>query len=382
MIDKTYTINTLRKLVQINSVNPGLVKGAPGEGEIAWFIHNQLNELGLESKISDAAPGRPNVTAIIKGDGGGKSLMINAHTDTVGIEGMDDPFSARIENGKLYGRGAYDMKSGIAAMLGVAKAFADEKPDTAGDLVLTFVADEEHQSVGATAVAKEISTDAAIVTEPTDLRLCLAHRGFSIHKITIHGKTAHGGNHMLGVDANMKMGALLNEIAHFAKSLPEQKRHPLCGEGSMHVPLIEGGRSLFIYSHQCSIHTERRTLPGETADSVNADLNKLISRVKAKDPEFSADLEEVLWRSPYEISADREIVKTVSAAAESVLGKLPETIGHTWWEDSAIFGEAGMETMVLGARGGGIHEDVEWVETESVIDLAEILLRTSLSFCS
>ena len=315
MIDKTYTINTLRKLVQINSVNPGLVKGAPGEGEIAWFIHNQLNELGLESKISDAAPGRPNVTAIIKGDGGGKSLMINAHTDTVGIEGMDDPFSARIENGKLYGRGAYDMKSGIAAMLGIAKAFADEKPDTTGDLVLTFVADEEHESVGATAVAKEISTDAAIVTEPTDLRLCLAHRGFSIHKITVHGKTAHGGNHMLGVDANMKMGALLNEIAHFAKSLPEQKRHPLCGEGSMHVPLIEGGRSLFIYSHQCSIHTERRTLPGETADSVNADLNKLISCVKAKDPEFSADLEEVLWRSPYEISADREIVKTVSSAA-------------------------------------------------------------------
>ncbi len=382
MIDKAFTINTLQKLVQINSVNPGLVEGAPGEGEIARFIHEQLIQMGVDSRITDAAPGRPNVTAIIKGNGGGKSLMINAHTDTVGVEGMDDPFSARIENEKLYGRGSYDMKSGIAAMLAVAKSFADSKPDISGDLVLTFVADEEHESVGAAAIADEIRTDSAIVTEPTDLRLCLAHRGFSIHKITVHGKTAHGGNHMLGVDANVKMGLLLNEIAEFAKHLPVQNRHPLCGEGSMHVPLIEGGRSLFIYSHKCTIHTERRTLPGETQKAVETDLRNLIANVKKKDPEFRADLEDVLWRSPYEISPDKDIVKAATSAAESVLGKVPETIGHTWWEDSAIFGEAGMETMILGAKGGGIHEDIEWVEIGSVIELAEILYRTTLDYCS
>jgi acetylornithine deacetylase len=382
MIDAGYTVSTLQKLVQINSVNPGLVPGAPGEKEIASYINSELQQMGLNPEISDAAPGRPNVICVLKGNGGGKSLMINAHTDTVGVEGMENPFGAQIVDGKLYGRGSYDMKSGIAAMLSVAKTFAGQTTKLSGDLVLTFVADEEHESVGASAVAEKIRTDAAIVTEPTDLRLCLAHRGFAIHKITVHGKTAHGGNHMLGIDANLKAASILTELASLAGSLPGTRKHPLCGEGSMHVPLIEGGRSLFIYSHKCTFHTERRTLPGETVDSVNTDLTELMNNAKAKDPDLRADIEEVLWRSPYEISPDREIVKTVTKAAESVLGRIPETIGHTWWEDSAIFGEAGMETMILGAKGGGIHEDVEWVNTSSVIDLAEILYRTALDYCS
>ena len=382
MIDRNFTIQTLQKLVQINSVNPMLDNSGHGEEEIGRYIHSLLTDLGVSSEITEIEPGRVNVTGIIKGNGIGKSLMLNAHMDTVGTKGMSDPFSGRISHGNLYGRGAYDMKGSIAAILAVAKALQDKQIKLSGDLVFSFVADEEYESAGAQELIKSIKTDAAIVTEPTDLGICTAHRGFGIYKISAFGKTAHGGNHHIGIDANMLTGLLLAELWDWSKKLPALKSHPLCGDASMHVPLVGGGRSLFVYSHECSIHAERRTVPGETEKSVRQELQKLIDTVSEKEPLFKAKIEPVLWRSPYEISAQSEIVKILAGSVTDFLQEQPRYIGHTWWEDSAIFGEAGIETVIIGPKGGGIHEDVEWVDLHSVCDLAEILLHSTTSFCS
>ena len=372
MIDKDFTIKTLQKLVQIHSVNPDLEDGGAGEAEIGRYIFTLLEKLGIETEIDEISPGRLNVTGVIKGDGTGPSLMLNAHMDTVGVKGMDEPFSGKIDDGKLFGRGSYDMKGSIASILAAAKSIKEERISLKGDLILSFVADEEYESIGAQALVKKIKTDIAIVAEPTNLNLCTAHRGFGIWKITTKGKTAHGGNHHLGVDANMNMGLLLTELHKRSKDLPKKKKHPLCGEASLHVPMIRGGRSLFIYADECTIRLERRTLPGEKKKQIETELLEIIEKLHKQHSGFEAELESVIWRSPYEINQSASIVKDVVKAVAGITGKQPEIIGHTWWEDSAIFGAAGIETVILGPKGGGIHEDVEWVEIDSVIKLAEI----------
>lgn len=381
MPDLSYTAQLLQKLVQINSVNPGLDPDGPGEEEIASFICDTLSDLSISFEKDTLAPGRVNVTARIKGTGGGPTLMLNAHTDTVGVEGMADPFSGKIEGNKLFGRGSYDMKGGIAAMLGAVKLMKDSGLKLKGDLIISFVADEEFESIGALELAKKLSANAAIVTEPTDLKLCPAHRGFGIFKVTTKGKTAHGGRHKEGIDANLMMGKLLAKLSELSDQLPREKTHPLCGEASLHVPLISGGRSLFIYSNECTIDIERRTIPGETLEQVTKELQSQIDHLKNNDPSFQANLECEIWRDPYESDNSTGILSACQKSAGNVLGEIPETIGHTWWEDSAIFGEAGIDTIIIGPAGSGIHEEVEWVDLNSVAQLAKILCETAKDFC-
>lgn len=382
MNNAAYITQTLQQLVRINSVNPSLEDTGAGEQDIGKFIANELRNIGIVCAIDEIKPDRINVTGVIQGSGGGKSLILNAHMDTVGVAGMDGPFSGSNKNGKIYGRGSYDMKGSIAAILAVAKALIEQKKQLKGDLIFSFVADEEYESLGANSFVEKYSADAAIVTEPTDLKICLAHRGFGIFKIITTGKTAHGGNHRLGVDANAKMGLLLARLVSYAKSLPEKKLHSLCGEASIHVPLIKGGKSLFIYSNECVIHAERRTIPGETLKEVTDELYHMIKKLEAENTNFNASIECILWRDPYEISQNRDIVQQLSKVSGTVLGKSYGYIGHTWWEDSAIFGNAGIETVIIGPKGGGIHEEIEWVEIDSVIKLSNILYHTAISYCS
>ena len=377
-----YITETLQKLVQINSINPSLESDGAGEKEIALFIAGEMSSMGIQVEIDEPEPDRVNVVGTLRGSGDGKSLMLNAHTDTVGVTGMKDPFSGTVKDGKLYGRGAYDMKGSIAAILSVAKKLTDLNQNLNGDLVFSFVADEEYESLGAIQLAKNYKVDAAIVAEPTDLNICLAHRGFGVFKIVTEGKTAHGGNHRQGVDANTKMGLLLTELNSYSNKLPDQNNHPLCGEASMHVPLIEGGNSLFIYSNRCTVYVERRTTPGETKELILAELKEVIDKLKEKDPNFKASITCEIWRNPYEINSNSSIVKHLLKMSENELGYQPSYIGHTWWEDSAIFGHAGIETVIIGPKGGGIHEDEEWVEIDSVKKLSEILYQTAIAYCN
>jgi len=379
MKNRKFITNTLIDLVKINSVNPALEQGGKGELEIGTYIHNVLTSLGFESRLDTLAPGRVNVIGTWKGEGSGKSLMLNAHMDTVGVSGMEDPFGAVVKDGKLYGRGAYDMKGSIAAMLGVAKAISEKKTILPGDLILTFVADEEFESIGAQKIAEQLKTDACIVTEPTDLRICLGHRGFGVYEISTKGQIAHGGLHREGIDANLKMGKVLYELDKFSKRLTKERKHSLCGEASLHVPLINGGQSLFIYAGNCTIQVERRTLPGESETQAIGELKNILEMLGKEDAEFKSTIKQLIWRNPHEIGKEAPIVRSLTASVGQVYS--PEFIGHTWWEDSGLFGEAGMDTVIIGPKGGGIHQHVEWVELDSVVTLSSILLNTALNFC-
>ncbi|GAB1446631.1 MAG: ArgE/DapE family deacylase [Cyclobacteriaceae bacterium] len=379
MIDSDFITNTLVDLVRINSVNPDLEKGGAGEVEIGTYLHNTLSLLGFSSTVDTITEGRVNVIGKYPGTRNGKSLILNAHMDTVGVQGMKNPFGAIIKEGKLFGRGAYDMKGSIAAILGVAKAISEGHVNLSGDLILAFVADEEYESIGTSKLIKEISADACIVTEPTDLRVCLGHRGFGVYEITTHGKVAHGGLHKEGIDANIKMGKVLYQLDQLSKEITASRKHKLCGEASLHVPLIKGGQSLFIYSDRCIIQVERRTLPGEMETTVFEELKGILDKLNKEDKDFKATIKQVIWRNPHEISKDAAIVKSLS---KSILPPNHlEYIGHTWWEDSGLFAEAGIPTVIVGPKGGGIHQQEEWVEIDSVFDLSKILLQTAINFC-
>jgi len=161
-------IRLLRELVAIDSVNPSLVPGAAGEGAIAQAIAAELRRIGMDVELQDAAPGRPNVVGVLEGRARGRSLMFCGHIDTVGVDGMDAPFDPVERDGRLYGRGAQDMKSGVAAMIDAARVMA-ESGVAGGRLVIAAVVDEEYASVGADALVTRFRADAAVVTEPNDL---------------------------------------------------------------------------------------------------------------------------------------------------------------------------------------------------------------------
>ncbi len=380
-IDREFLTETLQKLVQINSVNPGLVPGNPGEYEIGSYITEVLRTIGLDPQFQEIKPDRVNVWATLKGSGGGRSLMLNSHMDTVGVEGMEAPFAGKIQDGRVYGRGAQDMKGSIAGMIAAFKALKDADIQLSGDLVFAAVADEEYRSIGTEALVQTVQTDAAIVTEPTGLDVCVAHRGFGLFEFETKGRAAHGSRYQNGIDANIHMGRILKELENLSQTLLKAPGHPLLGPPSLHVPVIKGGSELFIYSERCKISVERRTLPGEIFEDTMKEMDAILAHLSATDRKFHATVKPILFRNAYEISPDAEIAKLVAKTAKQVLGRDPGYIGHHWWEDSALLAERGMETVVFGPKGEGIHSNEEWVDIQSVVDFAEIIAQIAIQYC-
>jgi acetylornithine deacetylase len=380
-IDQDYCLESLKNLIRINSINPELVPDGPGEVQIAEHIAGELEKLGLQPQVQELKPKRCNAVAVLKGSGGGRSLMFNGHMDTVGVEGMKEPFSAEIRDGKLYGRGAQDMKGSLAAMLAAFKALVDSRVHLKGDLVFAAVADEEHGSIGTEAISRSHKTDAAVVTEPSGLEIGLAHRGFDVFEITTRGFATHGSLYQDGIDANMHMGRILAELDRLSQSLLDGPKHPLVGPPSLHIPVIKGGQGLFIYSDKCSISVERRTLPDERHEDVINEMASILTKVRQEDETVDAALKEVMHRDGYEISREAEIVKILTETSSRVLHGEPVYTGHQWWEDSALLGEAGIETVIFGPKGAGAHSYEEWVDIQSVMDTAAILTETAIRFC-
>lgn len=369
----------LSELVAIDSVNPDLVPGAAGEGEIAQFVADWLTKAGIEVIMDEAAPGRPNVVGIVRGSGGGKSLMLNAHTDVVGVAGMSEPFTPRIEGNRLYGRGAFDMKGSLAACMVVAARA--KALNLAGDLIFTAVVDEEYASIGTASIAKQWTADAAIVTEPTGLNLCIAHRGFVWLDVETEGVAAHGSRPHLGVDAIAKMGKVLVEIEALDQQLRAGTAHPLLQTGSIHASLISGGQELSSYPAQCKLGVERRTIPGETPEIVEAQIQAILDRATASDPQFKGAVRTTLVRDPFEISADAPIVQLLHEKIRSEIGHTPKIYGDTPWMDTAILAQASIPAVIFGPTGAGAHAVEEWVDLESVAQCADVLTATVAAFC-
>lgn len=381
-IDRDYLRETLVRLVQINSVNPTLAPGAPGEREIAAFIKASFASIGLQTEIFEPEPGRVSVVGELAGSGGGRSLMLNAHCDTVDVAGMAEPFSGAIRDGKLYGRGAFDMKGSLAACMAAAKALVDSGNHLRGDVLVAAVADEEYGSLGTRDLIRHIKVDGAIVTEPTSLDVCLAHKGYHWIEVEISGRAAHGSKFNLGIDANMKMGAFLHELAALERELRARPPHPLVGPPALHAAMLSGGSGLSTYAAQSTVKIERRTIPGETEAQAVGEIQSIVDKLKASDPDFHAAVRAFFVRDPFEVSPHAAIVKAVDGAAETVLGRRPAHIGDTPWMDAALLQAAGVETVVFGATGAGAHADVEWVELASVEKLTEILAGAAIAYCA
>ncbi|MFO7653787.1 MAG: M20/M25/M40 family metallo-hydrolase [Candidatus Krumholzibacteriia bacterium] len=374
-------VQTLQSLIRIDSRNPDLEAGAPGELELARHVQALLTSWGWEPELHPLGDRRANVVARRAGTGSGSSLMINVHLDTVGTAGMDAPFSGAIRDGRVYGRGAQDTKGGMAAVLALARELGRGSEVFAGDLVLAFVADEENASIGTADLIRRLRTDAAIVIEPSDLDVVVGHRGFGIFRVRTRGRTAHGGRPDLGVDANLHMGLVLAEIERLRGDWEHRWRHPHLGAASMHIPVLGGGRHRFVYADACTAEVECRTVPGQTAGDTARDLRRAAERAGAGRPDLDVAVEPVLWRSPHAIDPDRPIVRAVRDAGARVLGREPRNGWHGWWEDSGLLAEVGIDAVVLGPVGGGLHTETEWVDVESVIRLAEILLHATRIHC-
>ena len=359
----------ITRLVQINSVNPTLAPGAPGEAEIARYIAETLKHPKVSIQLLEPAPGRVSVVATVKGTGGGRSLMLNGHIDTVAVAGMPEPFSGAIRDGKLYGRGSYDMKGSIAASMSALLAIADNP--LRGDVVLAAVADEEYGSLGTINLLRYIRTDAAIVTEPTSLNVCLAHKGYLWIEVETKGRAAHGSRFESGIDANMRMGRFLAKLDLLEQELRVRRPHPLVGPPSLHAAMLKGGTGFSTYAASCKLQIERRTIPGETESSVMQELNALL------DSSMEATLRPYFVRDPFEVSPNAPIVQAALLATPG-----SAIIGETPWMDAALLQAAGIETVVLGPRGAGAHAAEEWVEVKSVELLAGILHAIALDYCA
>jgi acetylornithine deacetylase len=364
----TDVVEVARALVAVESINPDLGVGGSGEAGVARVVAEWCERAGLDVEVEEAAPGRPNVVATARGSGGGRTLMLNAHMDTVGVAGMDDPFGGRLDGDRLHGRGAYDMKGSLAAcMLAAARA---ARLGLRGDVVVTAVADEEVASVGTEAIVRSRTAAAAIVTEPTEERLALGHRGFVGFAIDVAGRAAHGSRPDLGIDAIARTGSVLVRLAGLDERLRSGPAHPLLGTGSVHASVISGGQEYSSYPASCRLLGERRTVPGETVPDVEAEVRELLGEV-------DGGCEIVMSREPFETSADAEIARLVRRHAGE-----PEIAGVPFWADSALLHAAGIPTVLYGPRGEGAHAEVEWVDVPSLERCIDVYVAVAAELCA
>ncbi|HEY3368353.1 MAG TPA: ArgE/DapE family deacylase [Symbiobacteriaceae bacterium] len=369
-------LNLLQSLIAIPSVNPTLApEEATGEAAIAAFTAAWLNEHGVTARVEEVAPGRHNVYAEV-GEGGGPTLCLCAHLDTVGTAGMTiPPFEPRVAGSRVYGRGSYDMKGGLAAVMAAAAEMA-ASGSLKGKLILALVADEEYASLGADHFVRHHPADACILTEASEYKLILGHKGFVWAEITTRGHAAHGSRWDLGVSAIGKMGRIIAALEAFDRDVLRTRVHPLVGPASMHCALIQGGAGISTYAESCTLKVERRTLPGEDPAQVARELAAVIHTAGEE-----AEVNCYFDRPPLLCGRDEPVVQHVRTAVEAITGSVPEVGGVGYWMDAAIFAAAGIPAINYGPTGAGAHEAVEWVDLDSVVTVARVLAETADRFC-
>jgi acetylornithine deacetylase len=374
-----------RELVRIDSRNPSLVPGGPGEAAVARVLCEILTSWDMRVEVVEVAPGRPNVIARA-GAPGKRSLMFNGHLDVVGVEGMvHAPWGAAEKNGRIYGRGSADMKSGVAAMCAAAVRASDALAKGGaggGEIIVTAVVDEEYESIGTRAlVDRGVRADAAIVTEPTRLAIMPAHLGFVWLDVTTHGHAAHGSRWELGVDAIRHAGLFLAELDRIDREELPRKNHPLLGRPSVHASLIEGGSGMSTYPDRCAIRIERRTIPGETAGDVRRELETACARVVAKRPNFRGDVSVTFSQLPSDVAVDAPITRALSAALRGE--HEPVAIeGMSAWTDAALLNAAGIPAICFGPGDIAVaHAAEEYVPVDEIERAAKTLTRLATSWC-
>ncbi|MEX2578293.1 MAG: M20 family metallopeptidase [Verrucomicrobiales bacterium] len=359
-------IETLADLVSIDSVNPEW--GGPGEGEVAEYVRSFLERAGIETWVDEVLPGRSNVVGRVAGRDPDRAILLEAHMDTVSVADMTiAPFAPAIGDGRLYGRGACDTKAGLAGMMH-ALAFAEasgEKPPC--DLYLAAVVDEEHAFRGVLGAIewlekRGVRPEAAIVAEPTELRAVRCNKGVLRWRIETRGVAAHSSKPHLGKNAIVAMAKVVAALERFHESLADRS-HPLLGSATCSIGLIEGGTQVNFVPERCAVTLDRRMLPGETAESVLADYEGVLSEFPPGEVIVHPPL---LSDEAMETPADAAVVRKASALLDS-LGLDPEPAGVPFGCDCTKLARAGIPSLVFGP--GSIdraHGAIEYVELEQV----------------
>lgn len=368
-------IRLLRDLVAIDSVNPSLVPGAAGEAQIAEAIAHTLRGTGFDVQVQAVDGRRSNVIGVIDGRAPGRSLMFCGHMDTVGVENMRAPFDPVERDGRLFGRGAQDMKGGLAAMIDAAQAVAAEGLRR-GRLVVAAVVDEEYASAGADALVTACRTDAAVVTEPTDLQIATCHKGFAWYEIQTRGRAAHGSRPHEGRDAILRMGRILHELERMDRELQSRSPHALMGTGSLHAALIAGGRELSSYPDACTLKLERRTLPDESDQTTRQELESVLATLRHADSEFEGSVHRLFSRPAYELASGHPLAQAALAAAGRA-----DVAGMSFWTDAAVLGGAGIPSLLFGPGGAGLHSTEEYVNVNDVIACRDALVALARAWC-
>jgi len=372
-------ITLLRDLVAVNSVNPTLVPGAPGEGAIADLVAAALRRAGLDVSVEPVADGRPNVIGVLEGRAKGRTLMFCGHTDTVGVAGMRDPFTPFERDGRLYGRGAQDMKGGVAAMMSAAASIAERGGLASGRLIVAAVVDEEHSSIGADALVQRWRADAGVVTEPTDLAIAVGHKGFAWVEVEVAGRAAHGSRPAEGEDAILRLGRVLTRLEALDRALQAQPPHPLVGTGSLHASFVGGGRELSSYPDRATLQMERRTLPGEPESIAVAEVRGILDALAREDPTFRASATAMFSRPAYEVAREHDLPRALADALVRAGGR-PHVTGASFWTDAAVLGHAGIPSILFGPGGAGLHSTEEYVNVADVTMCRDALVELARSW--
>jgi len=369
-----------RALIKIDSRNPTLAPDSRGEGDCARFLASVLDDWGFSVELIESIPERPNVVARL-GSRDAPALMLNGHLDVVGVQGMvHEPFGAELRDGRIYGRGSADMKGGIAAMCAAAVAAADAIADS--QILITAVVDEEYDSVGMRALLKEgIRADAAIITEPTRLAICPAHRGFVWLEVAFRGRAAHGSRYDIGVDAITHAALVLAELEKLERTRESGLRHKLLGRGSLHASTIRGGVGMSTYPEDCVLAIERRTLPGESTELAIREITDACEKVRATHPQLDARVTLTTAQLPSDVATDAPIVKTLRGALEreDVAVRIE---GLSAWTDAALLNEAGVPTVCFGPGDIALaHAAEEFVPVGEIETAQRVLTRVVREWC-
>jgi acetylornithine deacetylase len=368
-----------RALVRIDSRNPTLSPDAPGERTIAQSLGEILEKWGFSVSLQDAAPGRTNLIAS-SGPESAPALMFAGHLDTVGVEGMThDPFSGDMTSGRLYGRGSCDMKSGVAAMcIGAFRAYRRAGESAKRRVVVAAVADEEYESIGMRALLDSgIRAECAVLTEPTRLSICPAHRGFAWIEIAFTGRAAHGSRYDVGIDAIRHAGLVLAELDSLESGKLHDTSHPLLGRPSLHASTIVGGIGMSTYPDRCILRIERRTIPGESELLALDEVSAACERVRTARPELDASVKLIAAQQPSDVSTDAMIVRILERSLKQE-SMTPKIEGLSAWTDAALLNAAGIPAVCFGPGDIALaHAAEEYVPVDEIEKAAAVLERVA-----